>query len=286
MLLSFRQRIIFFICISVFGMAVAGLAGGFILTKFDYTSAAMRIAAVLQSLLQMIIPAIATAMIVTRRPATFLAIDRRIDLTTLLLSVLALVAATPLMNALITFNNGLTLPDSMKEIEDAIREMETRANESITLLQGTHTIGNLIMNILIIGILAGFGEELFFRGTFMRLLTTGRVNRHVAIWTVAIIFSAMHLQFFGFIPRTLLGAFFGYLLAWSRCLWIPIIVHATNNIIYVVNQYIYADIAEDATPLDSIGINGDYTGLIVSVIITTILFTAIYRRRVTDRQNS
>lgn len=285
MLLSFRQRLIFFICISVFGLAVAGLASGFILAKFDSSTAAMRIAAVLQNLLQMIIPAIATAMIVTRRPATFLAIDRRIDLHTLLLAVLALVAATPLMNALISFNNGLTLPDSMKGIENAIRDMEMRANESITMLQGAHTAGNLIMNILIIGILAGFGEELFFRGTFMRLLTTGRVNRHVAIWTVAIVFSAMHLQFFGFLPRTLLGAFFGYLLAWSRCLWIPIIVHATNNIIYVVNHYIYADAPDGATPLDSIGSTGDFPSVISSAVVTALLIAVLYYRRIIDRQS-
>lgn len=284
MLLSFRQRLIFFICVSVFGLAVAGLAGGFIISKFGASSAAMRIAAVLQSLLQMIIPAIATAMIVTRRPASFLAIDRRIDLSTLLLAVLALVAATPLMNALVSFNNSLTLPDSMKSVEDAIREMETRANDSITLLQGAHSVGNLIMNILIIGILAGFGEELFFRGAFMRLLTTGNINRHVAIWTVAIVFSAMHLQFFGFLPRTLLGAFFGYLLAWSCCLWIPIIVHATNNTIYVVNHYFFAESPDGATPLDTVGTDGYYSA-IISAVITALLIVGLYYRRVRDRQN-
>lgn len=279
MLLSFRQRLLFFICISVFGLAVSGLAGGFIMTKFASSTAAMRIATVLQSIFQMIIPAITTAMIATRRPVSFLAIDRRIDFPTLLLAVVTLVAATPLMNALIALNGSLTLPDSMKPLDDALREMETRANDSITLLQGANSVGNLVMNILIIGILAGFGEELFFRGTFMRLLTTGGINRHAAIWIVAIVFSAMHLQFFGFLPRTLLGAYFGYLLAWSRCLWIPIIVHATNNIIYVVNHYLYADTPDGATPLDAVGADGNYIIIAVSAVITTLLLTALYRRR-------
>lgn len=280
MLLSFRQRIVFFICIAVFGLAVSGLAGGFIMAKFPMSTAAMRIAAVLQSLFQMIIPALVTAMIVTRRPASFLAIDRRIDVTTLLMAVAALIVATPAMNLVISMNASLELPDSMKAIEDALREMEMRAADSIGLLQGQHTPANLIMNILIIGILAGLGEELFFRGTFMRLLTTGKVNRHVAIWSVAIVFSAMHLQFFGFLPRTLLGAFFGYLLAWSRCLWIPIIVHATNNIIYVINHYAFAD-PSDAEAV-RLGTGDDYLSLILSITLTAILLFSLYLRRVKD----
>lgn len=281
MLLTFRQRLIFFVCISVFGIAVSGIAGGLIISKFPMSTPAMRIASVLQSLLQMIIPAIATAMIVTRRPASFLAIDRRISIPTLLAAVVVLLVATPAMNLIIELNSNMSLPESMKGFENALRDMETRAAESIALLQGEHTPGNLIMNILIVGVLAGFGEELFFRGTFVRLLTTGRVNRHVAVWTVAVIFSAMHFQFFGFVPRVLLGAYFGYLLIWSRCLWIPIIVHATNNIIYVVSQY--ADPLDNGiSAVDRIGTDGDYICIGLSIVLTIIGLYLLYRHRAKD----
>lgn len=283
MLLTFRQRLVFFICISVFGLAVAGLAGGFIMTKFPMSTPAMRIASVLQSLFQMIIPAIATAMIVSRRPASFLAIDRSIDWRTLGLAIVTLVVATPMMNMVISFNETLSLPESMKPFEEALRAMETRAGESIGLLQGAHTPGNLVMNILIIGVLAGLGEELFFRGTFVRLLTTGRINRHVAVWTVAVIFSAMHLQFFGFVPRTLLGAYFGYLLVWSRCLWIPVIVHAANNIIYVVSHYFSKGTGDGASFIDRIGTGDDYLALGVSAALTVAALMVLYRLRVRDR---
>ena len=280
MLLSLRQRFVFFICISIVGFLISGVIGGLLIGKFPDSTAAMRIAAVVQSLFQLIIPAIVTALIVTRRPAAFLAVDRKIDIPTLLLALGALFAATPAMNLIIQLNQSLSLPESLNWLEESMRRMEENAARSISLLQGGSGIGNLIMNILIIGILAGFGEELFFRGTFMRLMTTGRINPHVAIWTVAIVFSAMHLQFYGFVPRTLLGAYFGYLLYWSRSLWIPICIHAANNIMYVCWQWAYGVNVSDTTPIDTIGTKGDYLSVALSLVITAALLFMIVRRRV------
>ena len=54
------------------------------------------------------------------------------------------------------------------------------------------------------------------------------------IWTAAILFSAFHLQFYGFFPRMLLGAYFGYLLYWSHSIWLPIFAHFINNAIAVI----------------------------------------------------
>lgn len=275
MLLTLRQRFIFFICISVFGFLISSICGGIILAKFPASTAAMRIAAVIQSVFQLILPAIITSAIVTRKPAEFLLINQRIDIPTLLLALAALIAATPAMNLIISLNQSITLPQSLSWLEEAIRTMENNASQSITLLQGGNSIGDLIMNILIIGVLAGFGEELFFRGTFMRLMTTGGINVKAAIWTVAIVFSAMHLQFYGFVPRVLLGAYFGYLLWMSRCLWIPIVIHAANNIIYVSWQWAYG---ESETPVDTIGADGNWIAVAISVVLTIGLIYLIKRR--------
>lgn len=276
MLLTLRQRFILFICITLVGFFISGVISSLIIAKFGMQStAAMRIAAVMQSLFQLIVPAIATAMIVTRRPATFLAIDRRIDLRLLLLAAAALITATPMMNRLIALNEAVTLPDSLAWLEQSLKQMEEQAAATIAVMQGGTSVGDLVMNILIIGVLAGLGEELFFRGTFLRLMTTGRINPHIAVWTVAVVFSAVHLQFYGFVPRTLLGAYFGYLVVWTRCLWIPVIIHALNNIIYVSCEWIAA-----RQGLDESAINGYDGNLLVnaaSVIITAALLVIIYR---------
>lgn len=278
MLLTLRQRFILFICIALVGFFISGVISSLIIAKFGMQStAAMRIAAVMQSLFQLIVPAIATAMIVTRRPATFLAIDRRIDLRLLLLAAAALITATPMMNRLIALNEAVTLPDSLAWLEQSLKQMEEQAAATIAVMQGGTSVGDLVMNILIIGVLAGLGEELFFRGTFLRLMTTGRINPHIAVWTVAVVFSAVHLQFYGFVPRTLLGAYFGYLVVWTRCLWIPVIIHALNNIIYVSSEWIAARQGLDESAINSY--DGNLLVNAASVIITAALLIVIYRLR-------
>lgn len=278
MLLTLRQRFILFICIALVGFFISGVISSLIIAKFGMQStAAMRIAAVMQSLFQLIVPAIATAMIVTRRPATFLAIDRRIDLRLLLLAAAALITATPMMNRLIALNEAVTLPDSLAWLEQSLKQMEEQAAATIAVMQGGTSVGDLVMNILIIGVLAGLGEELFFRGTFLRLMTTGRINPHIAVWTVAVVFSAVHLQFYGFVPRTLLGAYFGYLVVWTRCLWIPVIIHALNNIIYISSEWIAARQGLDESAINSY--DGNLLVNAASVIITAALLVIIYRLR-------
>lgn len=278
MLLTLRQRFILFICIALVGFFISGVISSLIIAKFGMQStAAMRIAAVMQSLFQLIVPAIATAMIVTRRPATFLAIDRRIDLRPLLLAAAALITATPMMNRLIALNEAVTLPDSLAWLEQSLKQMEEQAAATIAVMQGGTSVGDLVMNILIIGVLAGLGEELFFRGTFLRLMTTGRINPHIAVWTVAVVFSAVHLQFYGFVPRTLLGAYFGYLVVWTRCLWIPVIIHALNNIIYVSSEWIAARQGLGESAINSY--DGNLLVNAASVIITAALLIVIYRLR-------
>lgn len=237
--LSFGKRLLLFFCITLFCFVITSAVVGFISYKAGVDSTPMmRIAAVLQDVLLFILPALVTALLVTRLPATFLAVDRKPQLITLALAVCTMITSIPAMNALIAFNDSITFPESLAALEAAMRQAEDTAQQSVNVLLGGHTVGSLIVSVLIVGVLAAFSEELFFRGAFTRLLTTANVNRHLAIWLVAFIFSAMHMQFFGFFPRLLLGAFFGYLLVWSGSLWLPIVLHALNNSIYVVGTWL------------------------------------------------
>ena len=96
--------------------------------------------------------------------------------------------------------------------------------------------GGLIFNIILIAIIPALGEELFFRGALQGVMKAWK-GAKLAIWITAIIFSAIHLQFYGFVPRMLLGAFFGYLLFWSENIWLPIIAHFVNNVLAVIFYY-------------------------------------------------
>lgn len=283
MLLTLRQRIIFFICISIVGFLIAGLSCSFLLSKYPDSTAHYRIAAVLQSVFQLIMPAIVTAILISRQPARFLSIDSPINGGVLSVALVGLIAATPIMNYIIMLNESIHLPSSLSHIEDALRNMEENASISIKMILGSGGIANAIMNILIVGVLAGFGEELFFRGTFMRLMTTGGINHHVAIWVSAIVFSAIHLQFFGFVPRMILGAYFGYLLYWSRCLWIPILIHAANNIMYLLIEASGDETAHAANKLGIEANTADWVSIAISIVICVAALGWLSKHRVSHQ---
>ena len=99
--------------------------------------------------------------------------------------------------------------------------------------------GYFILAIFVIAVIPGIGEELLFRGFLQNILRRIFKNDHVAIWTAAIVFSAIHFQFYGFIPRVLLGALFGYLYVWTGNLLIPICAHFINNSVSLIALYIY-----------------------------------------------
>ena len=97
----------------------------------------------------------------------------------------------------------------------------------------------LIFNILVIALVPALGEEMIFRGWIQRQLMRIINRPHVAIWASAAIFSAIHFQFLGFLPRLLLGVLLGYLYFWTGSLWVSIFAHFLNNGLQVIAQYFF-----------------------------------------------
>lgn len=156
--------------------------------------------------------------------------------------VLVITFGAMLFNAfLVYFNNQLVLPEFMSETEIWMKEMEKQLMELTIYLTDFQTIPELLMGILVIGVLAGIGEEMFFRGVIQPKMHYYTGSVHLGIWITAIIFSAIHIQFYGFLPRVFLGAVFGYLYVYSGSLVYPILAHIFNNtftviMIYLANQ--------------------------------------------------
>jgi membrane protease YdiL (CAAX protease family) len=96
----------------------------------------------------------------------------------------------------------------------------------------------MLIALLIIGVLPAIGEELVFRGLLQNKLESATKNAHLAIWISAIIFGAFHMQFYGVVPRIMLGALFGYIYVFSRNIWYPIIAHFVNNGLAVILMYV------------------------------------------------
>lgn len=109
-----------------------------------------------------------------------------------------------------------------------MRETQQAADTLVRqMLSGSCTL--LPFSLLVMAVGASVTEEFFFRGTLFSLLRKKIRNPHALIWIVAALFSALHFQFYGFLPRMLLGAFLGYLIYWCRSIWMPVFAHFINN---------------------------------------------------------
>lgn len=151
-----------------------------------------------------------------------------------LISIAFFMVAFPVVNFLAELNSMVEIPTV---IGDWMYSKEEKASTLTSMFLDMPTVWLLLFNLLMIAILPALGEELIFRGILQPAFQKLTGNPHVAIWVTAAIFSAIHLQFFGFVPRMLMGVALGYLFFWSGNLWYPIIAHLTNNGLSVVLAY-------------------------------------------------
>lgn len=277
MKMKFSQRVIMFISVSMVGLFIAAVLSTIIMMR-GQTATTLRIATLINDIIMFVMPPVICAVIYSYRPAEYLRVASAPGLTPLILAVGTMICSIPMMNMIIEWNEGLSLPSSLAAMESWMRAAEQRAGDTVNTLMGGSSAGSLILSILIVGVLAGFSEELFFRGGIQRLLVSGRVNPHVAIWVTAFLFSAIHLQFFGFFPRLLLGAFFGYLLYWTKNLWVPIVCHIFNNSIVATVTWMTARGSATSGGLNEIGTAVSAHQLLwvtISIIMTFMLLMTL-----------
>ncbi len=195
-----------------------------------------------------------------------------------LISVLVVMASQPFISFLGVLNNGLVLPDYLSGIEEWMREKELAAKEITELfLVSTHW-SHYFINVIIIAVLPAIGEELMFRGALQRIFQSAFKNAHWAVFVTAFLFSAIHVQFFGFLPRFVLGVIFGYLMVYSSNIWLPILAHFTNNFLaYMLYQWHISDSATGVNPLEA---GNEYPDFIwVATSFVTVILTLLLCKR-------
>lgn len=215
------------------GLMLSVFVGQLIASYSDLNeSVTLLLISIVQNIFAFILPTIMAIRIFATNCVHFLQLDTKINNLFFIEVIVLMLLMMPLMDWLIHWNLSISLPKSWHSIEVWMRQQEDLAQSTTQMLLGFTGVGGLVIMIFAIGIITGIGEECFFRGGLQRILQS-RTNPHLAIWIAAITFSAIHFQFFGFIPRMVLGAFFGYLYFWSKSLWIPIFGHTLNNSIVV-----------------------------------------------------
>ena len=192
----------------------------------------------MQDILAFILPAVVTMAIIYRRPFHVMGLDRAPSWLAITIVIVFYVISLPAMNWLVEMNKAMSLPSWMAGIEQTMRAAEDSAAEVTQEMLNINSVGQLILCVLVVGVMAGLSEEMLFRGAMLRTMQDSRLGKHAVVWITAILFSAFHLQFYGFVPRMLLGVWLGYLFVWTGSLWVPIIAHTLNNSTVVLMSYL------------------------------------------------
>lgn len=224
-----------------------------------------------------ILPSLLFSIFWTKQRIHYIGITTKPALSTLLLGGIGILMAMPMINWLAELNQHMQLPESLRGIETWMKNSEAKAAAMTEIFTRGTSIGKLLLNLFVIAFMAALSEEIFFRGVLQKVLIETTRNKHIGIWIAAALFSSFHMQFFGFVPRMLMGAYLGYLFLWSGSLWPGMIAHFLNNgtqvfLLWLMNR---GKISSDA---DKIGIEqGQWTYVFTSFVIVSISLFLVYR---------
>jgi membrane protease YdiL (CAAX protease family) len=213
--------------------------------------------------------------VIVRDPGDYIKPSFNFPWGLLFLVLLIMLISNPLIEILSNINQKLQLPHFLNGVQKWMEDSEKSAEKITDTILKMNTIWDMLLNLFLIGLLTAIVEEFMFRGVLQTIFTRWMKNTHAAIWITAILFSAFHMEFFGFLPRLMLGVLFGYFVVWSGSIWTSVWAHFLNNGTAVVVTYLFQHKVIKISPDDQHVFN--YTAYIFSAaVLLTLLF--IYRR--------
>jgi len=228
-----------------------------------------------QHLSMFLLPALLIAYLMKGEFSSYMGLRKSPGLIAAVLCMLLIFFLIPLNSYLAWLNSGLDLPEWLDALEEWMGRKESQTERITQVLMVAGTPGALIINIIIIAILPAAGEEFLYRGVLQNIFKGWLKSGNIAVILTALIFSAAHLQFYGFLPRFILGLVFGYIYLWSSNIWMPVLTHLVNNAIPVILSYFYGWDNINST-MDELSSKEGLMVIIPTVIVFLIMAT-IYK---------
>lgn len=225
-----------------------------------------------------ILPPLIFAYLMNGNIKTYLLLNKAPDYITALLVGCLLFSSLPVISWLIEMNERMMLPQFLKGLETWMQQSEKDAEVVTKIFLGTPSWTGLSVNMLMMVILPAIGEELIFRGVLIRLLREWTGNIHWAVIISSLLFSAMHMQFYGFVPRLVLGLMLGYVFVWSANLWMAVIMHLLNNGFAVVAGFLAAR-GIIHSGVDEIGASPAFHEILLSLVFSVMFLWMIFMRQ-------
>lgn len=181
------------------------------------------------------LPAVAFAFICFKNSWGFLGFKEKINPKLLLIVVLILVCSLPMTAFLGELNKMIPISNSARLKFD---NMEKKYNDMVLAMVQLKTWGQYFVSLLIIAVLPGITEEVLFRGGLQNMLTRWLKSPWAAILITSVLFSAVHLSWYGFLARFALGVVLGLIFHHTKNIWLNILAHFLNNGIAVTIMFV------------------------------------------------
>ena len=198
----------------------------------------MRYLQVFHSVGMFLLPAFFAAYLFSKNTFSYLGLLQGASFKWFAATFLLMFAAIPCINLLVEFNKMIFFPEKLAVVEEHLKRLEENARQMTLLFLNVDNAGAMFFNIFMMAMLPAIGEELIFRGLLHKIFVKWTGSIHAAIIVTGFLFSLMHLQFYGFFPRWVLGVIFGYMMVWSGSIWLPIFAHFLNNAAIVCVSYL------------------------------------------------
>lgn len=245
----------------------------------------MKFFQITQSLGMFVVPPLVLAWLFGKSTGSYLGLNRSPSPESLFLLFFIMISALPLINLGVEINSQLRLPEWLSGLEQSMKNAEEQAQKLTELFLDVRSPAGFALNLLMIALIPAIGEELLFRGIVQRLFTEWTKNAHWGVWIAAILFSAMHVQFYGFLPRMLLGALFGYVMLWSGNMWMPVFLHFVNNAA-TVSLYFFLGKETMSQQVDAVGTTDSPAyWVLLGAFFTAALLYVFYRTERAENQN-
>lgn len=221
------------------------------------------------------------AYVIVKEPEAYLRTTIKFPWGLMFLVVFIMFVSSPVIEWLSNINQKMVLRGLFTSVQDWMREKEDAAQKLTGILLQMDTVGSMIKNVLLVGLLTAIAEEFMFRGVIQTIFTRWTKSANWAVWITAILFSSFHMEFFGFLPRMMLGVLLGYMVVWSGSIWPAVWGHFINNGTAVVVTYLYQHKQINIDPDSQHVFN--YSSYLFSLIIVLFLLL-LYRYMATGKK--
>jgi membrane protease YdiL (CAAX protease family) len=153
----------------------------------------------------------------TVTPAALRLVPGRETGRTLLLAIVGILGLGQLLDSLTTLA-GLTQQGSLKMIREALENARGP---------------DLFLAVLVVGVLAGTAEEVFFRG-YMQTRLVQRLPRGAAVFVTSLCFGVFHLDPLHGLLALILGLYLGWITELTGSVLPAVVCHVVNNALFTI----------------------------------------------------